>query len=192
MKCGNPLCDSTDPVRLTKGLCPACYVYRYRTGRQRDPRRTRGGRGRTASIPDLERLARRYLDGATLAELAAESGCSPSTLNAHFQRAGARKQARLSDDEVRRARYRCYHGGESVAQIAADLGVPAGTMWNIVNGHTRRAAGGPIPLPNKKRLRPCARCKALTTTVLCPFCLEEGHREKDYAAQPRGTAAARP
>jgi lambda repressor-like predicted transcriptional regulator len=189
MSCRNPLCDSTEPDKLTKGLCPACYAYRHRTGRQRDPRRTRGGRGRAAPIPNLDALARRYLDGETIAALAAEAGCKPSTLATNLQRAGARKRVWLADEDVRRARYRHQHGGESMEQIAADMGVSYNTMWNILSGHTRRAAGGPIPLPKKERLCPCARCRALTTTILCPFCLEEGHLEKDYAVQPRGLAA---
>jgi DNA-directed RNA polymerase specialized sigma24 family protein len=83
---------------------------------------------------DEAEVARRYAAGETVEALAAEFGCSTSTVKATVERAGvtlrARGRPKSASDEAITA---LFEQGMTHAQIAAELGVPRPTVSNALS-----------------------------------------------------------
>lgn len=172
-RCGNPKCGQM-AGKLCAGRCLACYTYRYRHGRERDPENMRNSC--LIEIPNICELYERYRGGLSMAQLATETGYSEETIRRRFRENGLKRRGnagtkqKLTPAAVRQACRMAYVDGVPVNEIAEHFGRNYMTVHSAVRGDTWRGAGGPLPVRNGEHTVKCKQCRFLTRHVLCRWC----------------------
>lgn len=80
-----------------------------------------------------QKAVRRYLNGETARDVAADVGCSPTTIARWVEDAGHERRSGIYSQETRDAAVRRYLAGESSTDIAEDLGCTSTTVLNWVH-----------------------------------------------------------
>jgi hypothetical protein len=160
------------------GRCGRCASYYYRNGAERptDPLLLKQIK---LTRRYLVSLYRRYRDGESVADLAAEAGCSGNAIYNRWNELGlprrASYRARLDPAKVRQARELYVYDEWRLSDLARRFDVSVPTMRDALIGKTWRTAGGPLPDEETGDDYKCATCGLLCRNPdrVCRYCQEE-------------------
>jgi hypothetical protein len=115
-------------------------------------------------------LRREYIErGRTIDDLAAEVGCSVSTIGYHLRRQGIRKRAEFDEEWLRR---RHVHERATVAEMAVEVGVSYRVILRALHRHG-------IPLVGRRQ----ARIEQLHDLAWLRAQIAAGRSQRDIAAE---------
>lgn len=157
--------------------CRRCYEHRQRHGTERNEHTLGQALYARITPEQIRHLHRRYIDGASMADLARELPFSKETLRRRFialklplrSRAGTRQQ--LTPAIVRHARQLAYEKHIPINAIADHYNIHYQTMYSAITGDTWTNVGG-LPIDDTAPRQPCKQCEILTNhpSGLCQFC----------------------